>query len=140
VVLGVKLMWMDKRPRAIVGALIFDKDKRIFLMRSSGKFGDQWIVPGGKVDFGESITNALEREILEETNLKITNINFVGVRELVEKDRHFIFLEHTAIADNIDLVKLNNEATEYGWFKKSELKNINVAKPTLEMIEERWRG
>lgn len=123
-------------PRAIVGALIFDKQGRIFLMRSSGKFGNQWIVPGGKVDFGETLTNALQREIREETNIAISDIKFTGVSELVEPQRHFIFLEFTALAHSIDEVRLNQEATEYGWFAKEELAKLDIAAPTLRFIRE----
>ena len=126
-------------PRAIVGALIFEETGRLFLMRSSGKYGNQWIIPGGKVDFGETILDGLVREIREETNLKLTDIRFEGVRELIEPERHFVFLEHTARALNPHEVKLNSEATEFSWFTKPELKCLNVAPPTLALIQERWR-
>src|SRR5690554_5947302 len=96
-------------PQAIVGALIFNERNQLFLMRSSGKYGDQWIIPGGKVDFGETIIDALKREIREETQLELENIRFAGVRELIETDRHFIFLEHTALAQPPYSVQLNNE-------------------------------
>ena len=105
-------------------------------MRSSGKFGNQWIVPGGKVDFGETLTNALQREIREETNIAISDIKFTGVSELVEPQRHFIFLEFTALAHSIDEVRLNQEATEYGWFAKEELAKLDIAAPTLRFIRE----
>ncbi len=126
-------------PRAIVGALIFDNQNRAFLMRSSGKYGDQWIIPGGKVDFGESLIEALRREILEETNLHLQEIEYRGVRELIEPERHFIFLEHTARAVNPSAVVLNSESTEYGWFSRDELQKLSIAKPTLELITERWK-
>ena len=126
-------------PRAIVGALIFDENRQLFLMRSSGKYGSQWIVPGGKIDFGETILNALKREIREETGLILKDIEFKGIRELIEPDRHFIFLEHTATAINTNQVILNSEATEYGWFTKNNLDKIDIAKPTLELIQDYWR-
>ncbi len=126
-------------PRAVVGALVFNKDnERLFLMRSSGKFGSQWIIPGGKVDFGETLESALKRELLEETNLHIKDIEFKGVRELVESHRHFIFLEYTAIAANPDQVILNSEATEFGWFTKKDLVQLDIALSTRTLIEERW--
>lgn len=128
----------DLIPRAIVGALIFDKEERLFLMRSSGKYGSEWIIPGGKVDFGESTLEGLKREIKEETNLNISKIKFLGIRELIEPMRHFIFLEHSAFAEDTKNVIINSEATEFGWFKKDELKKLNIAKPTLELISERW--
>ncbi len=128
-----------KIPRAIVGAHIFDTQERLFLMRSSGKYGDEWIIPGGKVDFGETILAGLKREIKEETNLDLHDIQFCGVRELVESERHFIFLEHKARALNTADVRLNNEATEFGWFAKADLEHIKIAAPTLELIHEHWR-
>ena len=39
-------------------------------MQSSGKFGDEWIIPGGKVSFGEGMDAALRREIKDEANLR----------------------------------------------------------------------
>lgn len=123
-------------PRAIVGALIFDKEGRFFLMRSSGKYQSQWIVPGGKVDWGESLLAALKREIQEETNLSVTKIQFFGVRELIEPDRHFVFLEHICQIDSEPNVILNDEATEFGWFSMDDVRAIDVARPTLDLINE----
>lgn len=131
---------MNKQwPRAIVGALIFDEQSRLFLMQSAGKYQDQWIIPGGKIDFGESIRHALIREIKEETNLNISNIEFCGVRELIEPQRHFVFLEHRAQAINPTQVELNEEATQFGWFQKSDLTKISIATPTLALINEHWK-
>ena len=93
-------------------------------MQSSGKFDDQWIVPGGKVDFGEKMTDGLLREIKEETNLEVSDVKFLGVRELIEPSRHFVFLEFSAFASDSSRVKLNHEATAFRWFKKSEFQDI----------------
>lgn len=62
-----------KIPRAIVGALIVDRSGRIFLMKSSGKYADQWIMPGGKVDFGETVVSALLRWHLSRLNSHCLN-------------------------------------------------------------------
>ena len=125
-------------PRVVVGALIFDHDQRLFLMRSSGKFEDQWIIPGGKVDFGESLIEGLHREILEETNLSIRDVQFCGVRELIQPDRHFIFHEYKAVAANPQEVRLNAEATEHVWVNQAQLSNFNIAEPTLELVRDHW--
>ncbi len=125
-------------PKVIVGALIFDTDQRLFLMQSAGKFGSQWIVPGGKVDFGESMADGLVREIKEETNLDVTHVEFLGVRELIEPERHFVFLEFQCVAMNPAQVRLNHEATQFRWLQKSEIGDLSLAPSTLELIQERW--
>lgn len=130
---------MSKQEFALpaVGALIFDFEKRLFLMQSSGKFGDEWIIPGGKVNFGETLEEALKREIREETGLILSQCSFLGVRDYIKPDKHFIFLEFAAKANNPDQVVLNEEATQHGWFNQSELSKLNIAAPTRALIDER---
>lgn len=130
---------IPKKPAAIVGAIIFDAQGRVFLMRSSGKYGDEWIVPGGKIDFGEPMLIALKREIKEETNLDLDGIVFCGVRELIEPERHFVFLEFKATAKNPTEVKLNNEATEHAWLSYSQLSDVKIAAPTLAFLKDHWK-
>lgn len=120
-------------PLVAAGALILDPENQLFLMQSSGKFGAEWIVPGGKVSFGETAKMALIREIKEETNLDLTNIEFVGYRDYI-MGKHFIFLEFVATTLS-KCVKLNYEATKYGFFRQSELESLNIAKPTKELIQ-----
>lgn len=123
-----------KYPKAIVGGLIYNSRGELFLMQSFGKYQDQWIVPGGKVDWGESVQVAFIREVREETNLQIENVEFLGIRELIEPERHFIFLEHQATAKNANDVKLNEEAQHFGWFTQQTLNTINIAPPTRDLI------
>ncbi|WP_171684744.1 NUDIX domain-containing protein [Paenibacillus planticolens] len=120
----------------VVGALILDRQNRLFLMKSSGKFKDDWIIPGGKIECGETMIEALKREIKEETNLNIENIQFLGVREQINSDKHFIFIEHIATTINSDEVIINSEAVDFGWFTKSQLNSISIATPTKLLIEE----
>ena len=121
-----------------VGALIFNLKKRVFLVKSSGKFGDQWIIPGGKVAFGESLTNALSRELREETKMQIDGSKLLGAREHLSEAKHFIFLECVAWIRDPGVIELNEEATEYGWFNRNEIRELNIAAPTQALIEERW--
>lgn len=119
------------------GALIFNPENKIFLMKSSGKFGQSWIVAGGKIAFGESMEKALSREIFEETGIEIVHSSLQGVREFINDDKHFIFLEFLAYATGNDIITLNYEADEYGWFTKTEALNLNLAQPTRDFIEQR---
>jgi ADP-ribose pyrophosphatase YjhB (NUDIX family) len=122
-------------PLVAAGALIFDEENKVFLMQSSGKFGAEWIVPGGKVAFGETVEMALAREIKEETNLNLTNIEFIGYRDYIKTEKHFIFLEFCVKTTNSSEVKLNYEATKYGFFGQYDLAKLEIAKPTLELIQ-----
>jgi nucleoside triphosphatase len=124
---------MTKLPKVAAGAIIKHQNK-IFLMKSSGKFGFEWIIPGGKVNYQERVEDCLIREIKEETNMDIYNIKFLGYRDYIKKDKHFIFLEFLADTDEVSKITLNYEATEYRFFSQKDLEQIDVSKPTMDLI------
>lgn len=119
-----------------MGAAVLDEQRRLFLIQSSGKFGSQWIIPGGKIQRGERAVDALKREFREETGLVIDDIEFVGMRELIEPDRHLVCLEFLARADSRQKITLNEEAVDGGWFTAEELKALEIVPLTKLLIEE----
>jgi ADP-ribose pyrophosphatase YjhB (NUDIX family) len=63
--------------RPSVSAVIFDRKRRVLLQQRSD--GGQWGLPGGSVEIGESVTQAVAREVREETGLAVTARRLVGV-------------------------------------------------------------
>lgn len=63
--------------RPSVSAVIFDGGGRLLLQRRSD--GGQWGLPGGSVEIGESVTDALRREVREETGLLVSTRRLIGV-------------------------------------------------------------
>ena len=105
-------------PEPTVGGLIFNPKGELFLMRSH-KWRDIYTVPGGHIELGETMEQALIREVKEETNLDIYNIEFVDYQEFIFDDefwkkRHFIFFDFSAKTDTTNVI-LNNEAQDYTW-------------------------
>ena len=89
-------------PLATVGALIFNAHNEA-LMICTHKWSGKWGIPGGKIKRGETAEAALRREILEETNLKIKDIEFVLVQDCISskefyRDAHFVLLNYVCRA------------------------------------------
>jgi 8-oxo-dGTP pyrophosphatase MutT (NUDIX family) len=63
--------------RPSVSAVIFDRRRRLLLQQRSD--GGQWGLPGGSVEIGESVTDAVAREVREETGLIVAPRRLVGV-------------------------------------------------------------
>lgn len=105
-------------PEPCVGALIFNQKGKIFLMKSH-KWHNKYVMPGGHVELGETLEDALKREIKEETGLAIYGVKFINFREFIFdkifwKKRHFVFFDF-ACKTRSKIVKLNSEGEEYIW-------------------------
>lgn len=107
-----------KYPEPVVGALIFNQQGKVFLM-TSPKWKGKYVVPGGHIELGETIEQALKREIKEETSLDIFDIKFITLQEFIfgeefHERKHFIFLECACRTKTANVV-LNKEGTDYIW-------------------------
>jgi dihydroneopterin aldolase len=113
---------MIERPLATVGALIVASDGTVLLVRSK-KWSDLFSIPGGKIELGETRETAVKREILEETGLKVSHVQFAMVQDCVFspefwQKRHFVMHSFIAILDPLSAkehVVLNEEAYEFCW-------------------------
>jgi nucleoside triphosphatase len=124
-------------PEPTVGALIFGPDDRVFMMRSH-KWHGRWVVPGGHVELGETLEQALRREVKEETGLDVTDIEFICFQEFIYderfwKPRHFIFFDFACRANTTDVV-LNDEAEDYLWAPLAEILHLPIEPYTEHMI------
>lgn len=113
-------------PRVVVGVFIFNEKEELFLVKQP-RWNNLFLVPGGKVEYGEDLVSAVKREVSEETGLEITDIQFVAVGEgtnLGEKyqgeNKHLIYLHYRARVDGSEEIKLNDEGIEYEWKKPAE--------------------
>jgi phosphoglycolate phosphatase len=136
----VKKLKEARPPLATVGALIFNS-KNEALMICTHKWSGLWGIPGGKIKWGETSEAALRREILEETNLKISDIKFVLVQDCIRskefyRDEHFVLLNYTCrCTGKSPRVKLNDEGREFRWVKLAEVKKLKLNKPTKILIK-----
>jgi phosphoglycolate phosphatase len=127
-------------PLATVGALVFNARNEALMIRTH-KWSDKWGIPGGKIKWGETSGAALRREILEETGLKITAIEFALVQDCIHskefyKDAHFVLLNYTCrCAGRSPKVVLNEEGREYRWLKLADAMKLKLNRPTKILIE-----
>ncbi len=126
-------------PEPTVGALIFNAQGKLFLMQSH-KWKGKYVLPGGHIELGERMLDALKREVKEETNLDIHDVEFVCFQEFVYDDRfwqhrHFIFFDYACKTDSTD-VRLNSEAQSYVWVTLEEASELPVEHYTRNAIAE----
>ncbi|KKU57471.1 MAG: ADP-ribose pyrophosphatase [Candidatus Amesbacteria bacterium GW2011_GWA2_47_11b] len=126
-------------PEPTVGALILNPQGEIFLMKSH-KWRHKYVIPGGHIEVGEKMQDALKREIKEETGLDIYDIRPVHFQEFIFdkafwKKRHFIFFDF-ACRTNSPKVKLDSEGQEYVWVPIKKALKLQVEPYTRQTIKE----
>jgi 8-oxo-dGTP diphosphatase len=102
-----------RNPAPTVDAVIYDPDRGVVLVkRGAEPFG--YALPGGFVEYGESTEQAVAREALEETNLRIRLVGLLGVYSAPKRDprSHTLSVIYTARAENPDAVRGGDDAAE----------------------------
>lgn len=110
---------MEDRPQypiPTVGALV-EREGRVLLVRTA-KWRGLWGVPGGKVEWGEGLEEALRREFREEVGLELAHIRFALVQEArfsleFHKPTHMLLLNYFARAEGE--VRPGEEILEWAW-------------------------
>ena len=112
-------------------AAIFDKQERIFLTRRTDN--GQWCLPGGRMESGESVAEACEREVREETGLQVRVRRLVGVYShpdqlVIYPDGHKAHI--VALHFEAEIISgqpgLSNETTEFGYFTLDEVEGMEM--------------
>jgi 8-oxo-dGTP diphosphatase len=108
-----------------VVAVIVDDDGRVLLTkRRVPPFLDLWVMPGGKVDLGEPILEALKREVHEEVGLEVEIQGLIDVFEHLtpgEDNCHFVILYYRCRPLYCDVVPNEHEVAEAAWVPADEL-------------------
>lgn len=126
-------------PEPTVGALIFNPEGKIFLMKSH-KWRNKYVIPGGHIELGETMEDALRREIKEETGLSIFGIKFLFFQEFIFdkvfwKKRHFVFFDFVSRTKS-SRVTLNSEGQEYVWVTPQNALKLPIEPYTRQIINE----
>lgn len=129
------------RPQVAVSAGIFRDGKILLTRRANDPKGVRWTFPGGRIESGETMAEALKREILEETGLTIEIAGSAGVREMLHAQSghgHFIILPFAARWVSGE-VALNDELAEARWFDPGETGGLTVTEGLHEVIADARR-
>ncbi|HYF96442.1 MAG TPA: NUDIX domain-containing protein [Patescibacteria group bacterium] len=133
---------MKDRPAVGIGVFVF-KDGKFLLGRRVGKHGTgTWCVPGGYLEYGENFEECAAREVMEETNVKITNIKLYTTVNNVFHDENKHSITIFMFSDWLSGEPKITEADKFidiGWFDFKNLpeplflpiKELKKAKPEL---------
>jgi len=132
-------------PEPTVGVFIFNQAGDLLLLKSH-KWPGNYVVPGGHVELGERLEDAVIRETKEETGLDIYDLEFINFQQFIYdptfwKPRHFIFFDYACKTDSTDVL-LNDEAEEHAWVRLDAALQLPLdvyTRTSIEILMERRR-
>ncbi len=128
-------------PQLAVSAAIFRDGKILLVRRAKSPARGFYSLPGGRVEFGETLHAALDREVAEETALKIEIVDLAAWREVVPEPGgggHYLIMSFAARWSAGEPV-LNDELDDYQWLAPGALGELKMTFGLQEVILSAWR-
>ena len=133
-------------PEPTVGALIVNKEGKILLARSH-KWFDKYTLPGGHIEVGENMVDAVKREVKEEVGLDVEVVEMLLVQEAIfapefYKQKHFIFIDFYCKSMDQQVKLDHEEIQDYIWVYPGAAYNLKLdsfTRKTLDRYLERGR-
>lgn len=133
---------MNKRPLIGVGAVVFGAGDEILLIkRGKPPHYGRWMVPGGTLEWGETLEEAAIREVREETGIHIEIETFVEIIEAItpgEDGFHFVIMDYAARAVSGALAA-DSDALDAVWAPLDSLDAYDLTPELLRVIEKATR-
>jgi len=109
---------------SVVACIIDAQDRVLLTRRCIEPFCGQWVMPGGKVDHGEPLLEALHREVQEEVGIQVHVDGLLDVYEHValgKNNDHYVILYYRAHPTTTELTPNDQEVTEAVWASADRL-------------------
>jgi ADP-ribose pyrophosphatase YjhB (NUDIX family) len=127
------------RPIAAVGAVVLNDDRVLLVKRGRPPNQGAWTLPGGGIELGETASEAVRRELLEECHININVIAVLDVVDIIRKDDtghilfHYVILEFLAhyLSGNL---RPDSDAADARWVLQNELGHYELSNDTIRLI------
>lgn len=129
---------MVEQPIVAVGAVAIRDRELLMIRRGHGPAAGEWSIPGGRVEFGEDLREAVVREVAEETGLEVVVERFLGWGERIGTDpspHHFVILDFLVdVLDPTQSPRAGDDAAEVSWIPFDELAETRIVDGLLEFL------
>ena len=133
---------MINTPIVGVGAVVIHNERVLLVKRANPPFEGSWCIPGGKVRFGETLQQAAEREILEETTVIIRAGQPVYAFDVIENTSAGPTVHYVVVDLEADYIsgqpQAQDDVLDAAWFDKKEIDQDSVQALTRDFLKRWW--
>ena len=120
-----------------VGAVVVEDGRLLLIRRGHGPGQGDWSVPGGRVEAGELMAEAVVRELAEETGLEGVCGELIGWVERIGEDHHFVILDFSVTLLDPDAEPVAGEdAQEVAWVPLHEVADVKLVDGLAEFLHD----
>ena len=128
------------RPYVGVGVIVFRDQEVLLVKRNKEPNKGQWSIPGGKQMIGETVAEAAQRELLEETGVKVDSLLLVDVVDSIIPDAEEKIKYHYTLVDYMGQwysgeSRPGDDAQEVRWVHLNELSSYSLLEKTMNIIQ-----
>jgi ADP-ribose pyrophosphatase YjhB (NUDIX family) len=129
-----------ERPLVGVGGVIIEGEQVLLVKRASEPLRGQWSLPGGLVETGERLAEAVRREMLEETGLHVRVEKMLKIVERITRDEQRRVRFHYVLADFLcrterGVARAGSDVSEVHWARREEVRGFGVREAAVRVIE-----
>ncbi|HUF32376.1 MAG TPA: NUDIX domain-containing protein [Acidimicrobiales bacterium] len=123
-------------PELCVGAVAVDDGRLLLIRRGHGPAQGDWSVPGGRVEAGETLAEAVVRELTEETGIEGVCGALLGVVERFDDDRHLVILDFTVHLLEPQEPVAGDDASEAAWVPLPDVGEMGLVGGLAEFLHD----
>jgi ADP-ribose pyrophosphatase YjhB (NUDIX family) len=125
------------RPELCVGAVVVDDGRLLLVRRGRPPGAGRWSVPGGRVEHGETVCEAVVREVAEETGLRCECGPLLGWVERIGEGFHFVILDFRAgLAAGNGAATAGDDAAEVAWVPLADIATVDTVDGLVDFLAE----
>ncbi len=119
-----------------MGAVVVDDERLLLVRRGHGPAAGTWSVPGGRIEPGETVQEAVVRELLEETGIEGVCGELIGWAERIDDEHHAVILDFAVTLLEASEPVAGDDATEARWVLLWDVAEMNLAPGLAEFLHD----
>ena len=117
-----------------MGAVALSEGRLLLIRRGRGPAQGEWSIPGGRVEWGETLAEAVVREVSEETGLNVACAELVGWAERIGDAHHHVILDYLVVPLDDNEVVAGDDAAEAAWVPVEQIADLRLVEGLAEFL------
>ena len=130
-------------PSVGVGGVVIHRGRVLLIKRGKEPLQGRWVVPGGTVELGESLEEALVRELEEETAVRVRPLDLLTVFDRIDRVAEQVRYHYVIVDYLCEYVggeaRAGSDAADVAWVIEGDLGTFDLPPKALEVVEDAFR-